>query len=139
MFDRSDTLSTSTRPIVWQTGKRFRQLCDADGKKFRQYPQDKQPSLTSSHWSMKKAADWQKSLQSKVVKIKNKDVLLIKIKGYTRCTFSKSYCHNQFNEKKPLKLHERWKLCLPSKYLKFRYLIPFTLAIAYSLYWLINS
>jgi hypothetical protein len=48
---------------------------DADGKKFRQYPQDKQPSLTSSHWSMKKAADWQKSLQSKVVKIKNKDVL----------------------------------------------------------------
>jgi hypothetical protein len=27
MFDRSDTLSTSARPIVWQTGKRFRQLC----------------------------------------------------------------------------------------------------------------
>ena len=26
MFDRSDTLSTSARPIVWQTGKRFRQL-----------------------------------------------------------------------------------------------------------------
>jgi hypothetical protein len=28
MFDRSDTLSTSARPIVWQTGKRFRQLCN---------------------------------------------------------------------------------------------------------------
>jgi hypothetical protein len=26
LFCRSDTLSTSTRPIVWQTGKRFRQL-----------------------------------------------------------------------------------------------------------------
>ena len=26
MFDRSDTLSTSARPIDWQTGKRFRQL-----------------------------------------------------------------------------------------------------------------
>jgi hypothetical protein len=29
MFDRSDTLSTSARSIVWQTGKRFRQLCTA--------------------------------------------------------------------------------------------------------------
>ena len=27
MFDWTDTLSTSARPIVWQTGKRFRQLC----------------------------------------------------------------------------------------------------------------
>ena len=29
MFDRSDILSTSGRPIVSQTGKRFRQLCAA--------------------------------------------------------------------------------------------------------------
>ena len=29
MFDRSDTLSTSAWSIVWQTGKRFRQLCTA--------------------------------------------------------------------------------------------------------------
>ena len=32
MLDRSDTLSTSARPIVWQTGKRFRQLWRFDVK-----------------------------------------------------------------------------------------------------------
>jgi hypothetical protein len=29
-LERSDTLSTSARPIVWQTGKRFRQLWNND-------------------------------------------------------------------------------------------------------------